>query len=105
MAVRDLAPVFSAVLRRYDALWGLDGPVNNRLGLAYAFHDRGMVTLQRANLNDNLDLNVKVRVFEAGQESTPVMLAVDRWNGLEWRRSSASGWIDTRLAVLRGVDR
>ena len=68
----------------YDALWGLDGPVNNRLGLAFAFRDRGMVTLQRSNLDDNLDLNVKVRVFEAGRESTPVMVAVvagTAWNG------------------------
>ncbi len=68
----------------YDALWGLDGPVNNRLGLAFAFHDRGMVTLQRSSLDDNLDLNVKARVFEAGRESTPVMVAVvagTAWNG------------------------
>ncbi len=68
----------------YDALWGLDGPVNNRLGLAFAFHDRGMVTLQRSSLGDNLDLNVKVRVFEAGRESTPVMVAVvagTAWTG------------------------
>ena len=68
----------------YDALWGLDGPANNRLGLAFAFHDRGMVTLQRSSLDDNLDLNVKVRVFEAEQGSTRVMLAViagTAWNG------------------------
>ena len=67
-----------------DALWGLDGPIFNRLGLAFAFHDRGMLTLQRTNLDDNLDLNVKVRVFEARQGSTPVMLAVvagTAWNG------------------------
>ena len=67
-----------------DALWGLDGPVFNRLGLAFAFHDRGMLTLQRTNRDDNLDFNVKVRVFEAGRESTPVMVAViagTAWNG------------------------
>ncbi len=67
-----------------DALWGLDGPINNRLGISYAVHDRGMVTLQRSSLDDNLDLNAKVRVFEAGQESTPVMVAVVggvAWNG------------------------
>lgn len=75
---------FPAFSEGYDALWGLDGPVNNRLGLAYAVHDRGMVTLQRSNLDDNLDFNVKVRVFEAGLESTPVMVAVvagTAWNG------------------------
>jgi len=68
----------------YDAFWGLDGPVNNRFGLAFGLHDRGMVTLQRSNLDNNLDLNVKVRVFEAGRESTPVMVAVvagTAWNG------------------------
>ncbi len=74
-------PPFSA---GSDALWGLDGPVYNRLGLAFAFHDRGMVTLQRTNLDDNLDLNIKVRVFEAEPGETPVMLAViagTAWNG------------------------
>ena len=68
----------------YDAFWGLDGPVNNRFGLAFGLHDRGMVTLQRSNLDNNLDLNVKVRVFEAGRESTPVMVAVvagTAWKG------------------------
>jgi len=73
-----------AVSDGVDALWGLDGPVNMRLGLAYAFHDRAMVMLQRSNLDDNLDLNIKVRVFEAGRESTPVMVAVvagAAWNG------------------------
>jgi hypothetical protein len=74
-------PPFSA---GSDALWGLDGPVYNRLGMAFAFHDRGMLTLQRTNLADNLDLNVKVRVFEGEQGSTPVMVALvggAAWNG------------------------
>ena len=70
----------------YSALWGLDGPVNNRLGLAFAFHDRGMVTLQRSNLEDNLDLNVKVRVFEAGRGSFPVMFAVV--GGMAWNQDA-----------------
>lgn len=59
-----------------DALWGLDGPVFNRLGLAFAFHDRGMVTLQRSNLEDNLDLSVKLRLFEVGRGSVPFMVAI-----------------------------
>lgn len=74
-------PPFSA---GSDALWGLDGPVYNRLGLAFAVHDRGMLTLQRTNLYDNLDLNVKVRVFEVEAGSVPVMVAViggAAWNG------------------------
>ena len=59
-----------------DALWGLDGPVVNRLGMAFAFHDRGMVTLKRSNLEDNLDLSVKFRLFETGRESVPFMVAI-----------------------------
>jgi len=47
-----------------DALWGLDGPVYNRLGLTYAPADRLMIGLLRSNLDDNLELNVKAKVFE-----------------------------------------
>ncbi len=77
---RFLPPISDGV----DAFWGLDGPVYNRLGLAFAFHDRGMVTLQRTNLDDNVDFNVKVRVFEDELGSTPVMVSVvggTAWNG------------------------
>lgn len=59
-----------------DALWGLDGPVTNRLGLAYAPVDRLMIGVLRSNLNDNLELNAKARLFEAGGESIPLMLGV-----------------------------
>ena len=59
-----------------DVLWGLDGPAFNRLGLAFAFHDRGMVALKRSNLEDNLDLSVKFRLFEMGRESVPFMVAI-----------------------------
>jgi hypothetical protein len=58
------------------ALWGLDGPVTNRLGLAYAPADRIMVGVLRSNLDDNLEFNAKARVFEGGRESTPFMVGV-----------------------------
>jgi hypothetical protein len=48
-----------------DALWGLDGPVTNRLGLAYAPADRIVIGVVRSNLDDNVELDVKARVFEA----------------------------------------
>jgi hypothetical protein len=57
-----------------ETLWGLDGPVYNRLGMAYAFHDRVLTTFQRSNLEDNWDLNVKVRIAEGGREGIPWML-------------------------------
>ena len=39
-----------------DALWGFDGPVINRLGLAYAASDRVMFGVLRSNLSDNLEI-------------------------------------------------
>ena len=59
-----------------DALWGFDGPVHNRIGLAWAATDRLMVGLVRTNLDDNVDLNAKLRVAEGGRESIPWMLGV-----------------------------
>ncbi len=47
-----------------DALWGLDGPVNNRLGLAYAPTNRTMIGLLRSNFDDNLEINAKGRFLE-----------------------------------------
>lgn len=58
-----------------NALWGLDGPVVNRLGLAYAFTDRIFTTFQRSNLEDNWDLNTKVRLAEGGRDGIPWMVA------------------------------
>ena len=53
-----------AVSEGSDALWGLDGPVYNRLGLAFAASDRVMVGLLRTNFDDNLELNIKGRLLE-----------------------------------------
>ncbi|GMV06573.1 MAG: hypothetical protein AMXMBFR53_28490 [Gemmatimonadota bacterium] len=64
------------------ALWGLDGPVFNRLGLAYAATDRLMVGVLRTNLADNLELNAKLRFAEGGRESVPFMLALN--GGVAW---------------------
>ena len=53
-----------AVSEGADALWGLDGPVYNRLGLSYAPTDRLVVGLLRSNLDDNLELDVKAGLLE-----------------------------------------
>ncbi|KPJ88076.1 MAG: hypothetical protein AMS18_13790 [Gemmatimonas sp. SG8_17] len=58
-----------------DDLWGLDGPVVNRLGLAYGLVDRAMLTFQRSNLDDNWDLNLKIRVYEANAAGLRFMTA------------------------------
>ena len=59
-----------------DGLWGIDGPVNNRLGLSYAAHDRVLLTLQRSNFEDNLGLNAKVGVWSGGSEGVPLKVAL-----------------------------
>ena len=43
-------------------LWGLDGFVLNRLGLAFAPHDLLMLGILRSNSMDNLELNAASRV-------------------------------------------
>jgi len=66
-----------AISEGADAFWGIDGPATNRLGIAYAPLDRLMVGILRSNLLDNLELNAKARVFEAGASSVvPIMVGV-----------------------------
>jgi uncharacterized beta barrel domain-containing protein DUF5777 len=57
-----------------DTFWGLDGSVNNRLGLAFGIHDRVMLGITHSNLARNLDLSTKVRVAEGGEGDMPWML-------------------------------
>ncbi|MDH3270065.1 MAG: DUF5777 family beta-barrel protein [Gemmatimonadota bacterium] len=52
---RFLPPISDGV----DAFWGLDGPVNNRLGLAYAPSDRVMIGVLRSNFDGNVEFNLK----------------------------------------------
>jgi hypothetical protein len=47
-----------------EALWGLDGPVYNRLGLAYGATDHVMIGLLRSNFDDNLEFNAKALALE-----------------------------------------
>ncbi len=80
-----------AISTGIETLFGLDGPVVNRLGLAYAFHDRLFVTFQRSNLDDNWDLNAKVRIAEGGREGVPWMVGAvggAAWNTEVEQRSA-----------------
>lgn len=53
-----------AVSQGAEELWGLDGPVYNRLGLAYAPSGRVTLGLLRSNFDDNLELNAKAWLLE-----------------------------------------
>ena len=80
---------FPPVSEGLEALWGLDGPVANRLGLAYAVADRAMVGIVRTNVDDNIELNAKGRLFEGGSESVPIMIGL--MGGLAWNMSASGG--------------
>jgi hypothetical protein len=82
-----------AISEGSDAFWGLDGPVLNRLGLTYAPTGSLMLQLQRSNLQDNVDLNAKVSLFEGGPESLPVEVAV--LGGVAW---------NTEVAEVEGAE-
>lgn len=68
-----------------EALWGLDGPVINRLGLAYAVSDRALLAVSRSNLEDNLELGAQVRFLEAGSPERP--LAIGAKGAVAWNMS------------------
>lgn len=63
-------------------LWGLDGPVVNRLGLAYSAADRLALGAQRSNLEDNLELNAKVGIWSGGGDDLFVKVAA--MGGVAW---------------------
>lgn len=66
-----------------DALWGLDGPVNMRLGLGYAISDRLATTLARSNVSDNTDLQLKYRVLQIRSHPFPILIGFQAgaaWN-------------------------
>ena len=73
---------FPPVSDGQEGFWGLDGPAFMRLGLGYAFSDRGMLTLARSNFLDNWDLQAKLSVFEHEEGPFPFKAAVQ--GGAAW---------------------
>ena len=65
-----------AVSEGSEALWGLDGPVINRLGLAWAVTNRALLGARRSNLDDNLEFWASTRILEGGSEETPFSLGL-----------------------------
>lgn len=68
--------------------YGLDGPVVNRFGLAFAPTDRILVGVLRSNAFDNVDLGAKARLFEAGG-ALPLMIGVA--GGIAWNTQAPEG--------------
>lgn len=66
-----------------DALWGLDGPAYNRLVLTYSISDRFAAGVQRTNVEDNVELNLKARAWEIGSDRfafEAAVMAGAAWN-------------------------
>lgn len=70
------------ISRGADAFWGLDGPVFNRLGLSYGLDRRVMLTVQRSNLQDNLELNVKLGGLLLASGAVPIEAGAQ--GGIAW---------------------
>jgi len=83
----------------YDSNFGLDGPATIRMALGYGLSDRFTITLGRSSLMDNLDLQIKHRMWDASSVSLSSALAVQF--GLAWNTDSAI----KRDLKLAGVSR
>lgn len=70
-----------------EALWGLDGPVANRLGLSFGASDHLTLGVLRSNLDDNLEVNLKARVLDLSSRSMSFQLGV--MGGIAWNMSPA----------------
>jgi hypothetical protein len=65
-----------------DRFWGLDGPVNMRIGLGWALRNNLVATLARSNVEDNIDLHVKYRAIQIRHDLFPIVLALQ--GGTSW---------------------
>ncbi len=74
------------------ALWGLDGPVFNRLGLSYSPTQDVLVGIQRTNFEDNLELNARAIFLKQQGEGFALdvgVLAGIAWNTDVFERAGA----------------
>lgn len=76
-----------------ESLWGFDGPVNNRFGMAWSPANGFLVGVQRTNLEDNFELYGKARLLEGTAGNVPLAVAV-----------MAGGAWNTQVAELQGAE-
>lgn len=72
-----------------DHLWGLDGPAAIRLGLTWSPHDRLMLTAQRTNFEDNVELSARFRGFAIDSETLPIEVSAQ--GGVAWNTQVVIG--------------
>ena len=66
----------------FDELYGFDGPTRIRFALGYGITDNLMITLGRSNNTDNLDLQLKQKVFQFYSKKLPAVISV--LGGISW---------------------
>ncbi|GAB4338073.1 MAG: hypothetical protein Kow0037_21740 [Calditrichia bacterium] len=59
-----------------EHLYGFDGPVNMRIALGWALHNNTIMTLGRSNVNDNIDLGLKQKIYEGNLGGIPLITAL-----------------------------
>jgi hypothetical protein len=85
---------FPPVNANDNSFFGLDGPVNMRLGLGYALSNNMIITLARSNVNGNVDLQIKRKMLELDNASMPAVIAVQAgsaWNSKIAGREKGDG--------------
>ena len=83
-------------------LWGLDGFVLNRLGLAFAPHDFLTVGILRSNSKDNTELNARFAGLAFDAPTGPVEFAAQA--GVAWNLQvdTAGGHVGHQHVILLG---
>ncbi|MCH8126190.1 hypothetical protein IIC38_09535 [candidate division KSB1 bacterium] len=66
----------------FDQLYGIDGPINNRLAIGYAPSNRMVITIARSNTNDNLDFQIKHKTIQIYSQSLPTEIGL--LGGIGW---------------------
>ena len=72
-----------------DDLWGLDGFVLNRLGLAFSPHDHFSLGILRSNSTDNLEFNARVAGLTLDAPTGSTEFAVQ--TGVAWNLQEEAG--------------
>lgn len=65
-------------------LWGLDGPINMRLGLGYALTNKMVITAAISNAEDNNDWHIKYKLLQLRNADFPIVVALQ--GGVAWNR-------------------
>ena len=78
----------------FDEFYGLDGPTRIRFALGYGLTDELMVTLGRSNNTDNLDLQLKQKLFQVNNKNLPLVVSV--LGGISWNTEVPNGIVRSR---------